>query len=435
MRYTLTVPTPPPPPISASSSGSGWPWWAWALLLAAVMAIAAASLLAPWNRWFGRVERWAFWRREWVRDRVRDHRGLVYLYAGLLAAVLVVWSLPSLLTRYPRVDAAARHTAITATRAGLAGILAVMGAGVGLAYTARTYRLSREGHLTDRYTKAVEQLGSDKIEVRLGGIYALGRLMRDSSTDQPTIMEVLAAYIRQHAPLSHRALAVSAAPTPSASTRPRLAGARRALRPVQPDQPDADVQAALTVLVRRTAVAAENPIDLIGTHLTGAQLDGANLTRARFSGANLANADLSEANLADADLVGANLTSTRLGGATLSGAQLDGANLTRARLGGATLTGARLGRANLTGANLDRANLTGAWLSRANLTGANLDQANLTGANLDQANLTDAHLWGANLTFAWLPEANLTRARLWRANLTDARLDQANLTDADLGGA
>src|SRR5664280_1195154 len=325
MRYTLTV--PPPPPISASSSGSGWPWWAWELLLVAAMALAAASLLAPWNRWFGRMERWAFWRREWVRDRVRDHRGLVYLYAGLLAAVLVVWSLPSLLTRHPRVDAAARHTAITATRTGLAGILAVMGAGVGLAYTARTYRLSREGHLTDRYTKAVEQLGSDKIEVRLGGIYALERLMHDSPTDQPTIVEVLAAYIRQHAPLSHPALAVSAAPAPSASTRPRLVGSRRAPRPVQPDRPDADVQAALTVLGRRTAVAAENPIDLTGTHLTGAQLDGANLTRARFS----------EANLTGARLWRANLTDARLGGANLTDARLWRANLTDARLGWASV--------------------------------------------------------------------------------------------------
>ena len=179
MRYTPTVTT--------------------LLLLVAVPTVVAASLLAP-SRWFGRVERWAFWRRESVRGRVQDRRDVAYLYAGLFAAVLVVWSLPSLLTRYPRVDAAARHTAITATRTGLAGILAVMGAGVGLAYTARTYRLSREGHITDRYTKAVEQLGSDKIEVRLGGIYALERLMRDSSTDQPTIVEVLAAYIRRHAP-------------------------------------------------------------------------------------------------------------------------------------------------------------------------------------------------------------------------------------------
>src|SRR5664280_2167429 len=203
MRYTLTVPTPPPP-ISASSSGSGWPWWAWALLLVAVMALAAASLLVPRPSWAGRVARWAFWRRKSVRERVRGRRGMVYLYAGLLAAaaaVLVVWPLPSLLTRHPRVvDAAARHTAITNTRTGLVATLAALGAGVGLAYTARTYRLSREGHLTDRYTKAVEQLGSDKIEVRLGGIYALERLMRDSSTDQPTIMEVLTAHIRQHAP-------------------------------------------------------------------------------------------------------------------------------------------------------------------------------------------------------------------------------------------
>src|SRR5664280_809230 len=128
MRYTVTMPTSQLALISASSSGSGWPWWAWALLLIAAMALAAASLLVPRNRWFGRVERWAFWRRESVRERVRDRRDLVYVYAGLfagVAAVLVVWPLPSLLTRHPRVaDAAARHTAITNTRTGLVATLA-----------------------------------------------------------------------------------------------------------------------------------------------------------------------------------------------------------------------------------------------------------------------------------------------------------------------
>ncbi|HEX2810453.1 MAG TPA: hypothetical protein VHN80_30175 [Kineosporiaceae bacterium] len=69
--------------------------------------------------------------------RVQDRRDLVYLYAGLFAAVLVVWPLPSLLTRHPRVDAAARHTAITNTRTGLVATLAVLGAGVGLALDAR----------------------------------------------------------------------------------------------------------------------------------------------------------------------------------------------------------------------------------------------------------------------------------------------------------
>ena len=30
--------------------------------------------------------------------------------------------------------------------------------------------MSQEGQITDRFTKAIEQLGSDKLEVRLGGI-------------------------------------------------------------------------------------------------------------------------------------------------------------------------------------------------------------------------------------------------------------------------
>ena len=83
-----------------------------------------------------------------MRERVRGRRGLVYLYVGLLtgvAAVLVVWPLPSLLTRHPRVvDAAgAAHRHHQHTRTGLVAMLAAGGAAVGLAYTARTYRLSR----------------------------------------------------------------------------------------------------------------------------------------------------------------------------------------------------------------------------------------------------------------------------------------------------
>ena len=35
-----------------------------------------------------------------------------------------------------------------------------------------TYRLTQQGQITERYTKAIEQLGSDKLDVRLGGIRA-----------------------------------------------------------------------------------------------------------------------------------------------------------------------------------------------------------------------------------------------------------------------
>jgi hypothetical protein len=59
--------------------------------------------------------------------------------------------------------------------------------------------LAKEGQVTDRYTAAVNNLGNGKMDVRLGGIYALQRIMQDSIRDQPTIANVLATYIRTHA--------------------------------------------------------------------------------------------------------------------------------------------------------------------------------------------------------------------------------------------
>jgi hypothetical protein len=61
----------------------------------------------------------------------------------------------------------------------------------------RTYELTEQGQVTDRCTKAIEQLASDKgLDVQTGGIYALERIAGDSPRDHPTVMEVLAAFIR-----------------------------------------------------------------------------------------------------------------------------------------------------------------------------------------------------------------------------------------------
>ncbi len=62
----------------------------------------------------------------------------------------------------------------------------------------RTFELTEQGQVTDRYTKAIEQLGSEKLDIRIGGIYALERIARDSARDQPTVIEVLTAFIREH---------------------------------------------------------------------------------------------------------------------------------------------------------------------------------------------------------------------------------------------
>jgi hypothetical protein len=129
--------------------------------------------------------------------------GLVAL-AALAAIMLAIWKLPSLL--YGDVSNASADARLqaasgfrTAFVAGLAG-LAALGS---LAMATRTYRLSQQGQITDRYTKAIEQLGSDKLDVRLGGIYALERLAIDSARDHPTVVEVLSAFVREHSDPTH----------------------------------------------------------------------------------------------------------------------------------------------------------------------------------------------------------------------------------------
>ena len=66
-----------------------------------------------------------------------------------------------------------------------------------LGQTSDNLRVSQEGQITDRFSRAVDQLGSDDLTVRLGGIYALERIARDSPRDYGPVMEVLTAFVRQ----------------------------------------------------------------------------------------------------------------------------------------------------------------------------------------------------------------------------------------------
>jgi hypothetical protein len=92
---------------------------------------------------------------------------------GFLAIAYVVLKLaPDWFAQTNGLDAKgrtdARQGVRTASLALLAGAIGVVGA----VYTARGYALNRAGQLTDRFTKAIEQLGHKELDVRLGGIYA-----------------------------------------------------------------------------------------------------------------------------------------------------------------------------------------------------------------------------------------------------------------------
>jgi uncharacterized protein YjbI with pentapeptide repeats len=258
-----------------------------------------------------------------------------------------------------------------------------------------------ERQLSEWFMRAIDQLGHPALDVRLGGIYSLERLAQESPEDHGPIIEILAAFVREHAPAPAR---------PGA----QAGGGDGHARGEHRARPATDVQAAVTILGRRTiAHDTEAPIGLPHTALAGAMLTGARLEGALLSGANLEGADLFKANLKAADLEAANLRGAGLLLANLNDTVLWGANLEGARLYGAALEGAALKGANLRGAGLTGANLKDAGLHSAVLAGADLTGANLEGAGLDGANLEGANLDGASLKGAVLLGAVYDASTIW----------------------
>jgi hypothetical protein len=228
-----------------------------------------------------------------------------------------------------------RNDARTTLLQGLGGLAVVVGATAAL----RQVRVASKGQVTERFTRAVDQLGHQSIDVRLGGIYALERITRDSEEDRSTIAEVLTAFVRGHAPWP-----------PSRPGQPPEDLPVEDIAPLQRWAPD--VQAALTVLGRREP-AFGSDLDLRHTDLRGANLRRAYLEDALLEGAFLQKANLSHALLRAAHFEDAHLHSALLYGARMRSAWLNGAQLQGAQLHGAKLYLTDLDHAQLQGAVYD----------------------------------------------------------------------------------
>ena len=289
-----------------------------------------------------RLARW--WRI--LGARLLRRLGLVGLVVlSLAVGVAVIYLVPpfvvDLSDRAGALTPDERVSAIIEERRSILALLAAIGAAVGIYYTHQRQQLDRDENRTERYSRAIEQLGHGSLEIRLGGIYALERIARDSVRDRMTITDVLSAFVREHTP--------PGTPGPSVED-PKIT----------PPALSTDVAAALAVLTRQYRDASYPSADLRGANLSDVVLHGGHLAGANLSGADLTDADLLLANLAGANLMDANLTDARLWGTFFTGADLTGANLTVA-----DLTRARLEGANLTDANLTEAKLEGAHSQRA----------------------------------------------------------------------
>ena len=228
----------------------------------------------------------------------------------------------------------------------------------GLIFTYNTFVLNREGQITDRFSKAVAQLGDEDVAVKLGGLYALERISKDSPRDYGSVLQIISAYVRTKSP------------------RNNLNGIKEdkqknttSLDKNPQERVETVTQTALTIIGR--AISAQD-LSFPDIDLSNSNLKGAKFVNARLNGANFEHADLSEADF-------------------------EFAVLDFARLNNTVIMGSNLDHANLEGVNLGNAQLIDSHLISANLRGVNLTSTILLNVNLTDANLEDAYLYGVNL--------------------------------------
>lgn len=332
-----------------------------------------------------------------TRDRRRATRTVGVAVAGVAAlAVLfvVLLVLPGMVVDHDlaggHLAAADRMSAVNDVRTTL--LQAVGGAVVlfGAYATWRQLRVSqdglnatREGHVTDRFSRAVEQLGSDKLDVRIGGIYALWRIADHSARDHEAVVSIMAAYLRTHLPWPPGEPGAPAADAPINSVRPLETRA-------------ADAQAALTCLGVLGQERGPGWLNVSFTDLRRADCDGLWLNGVNLDAACLEAASVYQVNLSGTSLIEANLRHAELGTSILHRARCLDADLRGARLVKADLREADFTGADLREANLRKARAHGALFVRADLRSADLRGCDLGGADLRHARLDGA--LASNLT-------------------------------------
>lgn len=230
--------------------------------------------------------------------------------------------------------------------------------------SAKNLAIALEGQITERFTKAIELLGSgESIAARLGGIYALERIAKDSEKDHWTIMEVLTSYIREVAPSNRGGVDVPGS-------------VEEALRTI--NKPLTDVQACLDVISRRKSECESKKqqlnliaVDLRRCSLIGAHLENAQIAHSRFDWAALNGAHLE----------GALLYGTHFERAFLQEAHFDGAELTKCNFESAWLIDTHFNNCKLADANFDKS-----VFRRTHFEGANLSTVKgITQEQIDRA--------------------------------------------------
>jgi hypothetical protein len=330
-------------------------------------------------------------RRVW-RDRPARHRAAAGLLAGAvgLAVLGVVFvAVPGVVVDHDLAGASVapqdRLSAVNEVRTTLLQVVGGVVVLFGAYATWRQLRVSQdglratqEGYVTDRFSRAVDQLGSEKLEVRIGGLHALWRIAEQSARDREAIISIQAAFLRTRLRW----------PPPDGAQAPGVDVPINDVAPLETRA--ADAQVALTALGVLCRHREQSWVNLSATDLRRADCDGLWLPEVNFDRACMEAAGLYRANLTQASLVSVNLRHADCKTAILRRARCVLADLRGARLVETDLRDADFTEADLREAKLRKADANGAVFRRADLRLADVRGTDLRTADLAQARLTGA---------------------------------------------
>ena len=251
----------------------------------------------------------------------------------------------------------------------MAGVLAVLQA---LASHRRAKAMedtnvhTEEGQRQERLRNAIEHLGHESASVRLGGVYELVLLARNSRESRKIVLDILCAHVRR-------------------ITR------EDKYRKEYKSKPSEEIQSLLSLIfVQEREIFKDLKSNLNGSWLNGAILNGAQMQRIILHEAHMQGAELKKAHLQGAVLDGAQMQRTILRGAHMQGAKFYFAHLQESKLEKAHLQGAVFHGTNMQLTILNETQMQGAVLSGVQMQGAEFNRTKMQGvtSNDDQADFS-----------------------------------------------
>lgn len=369
--------------------------------------------------------------------------GALLLSALFSVGIYLIWSLVS------RVVSGGSDT-VPAASAALTAIAAIFGAAfltwrtVVAHWQARAslaqVSIARESHYTTLFTKAVEQLGATRdvkrraiddgdnpptlydytetepnLEVRLGAIYALERIAKDSERDRAPILEVFCSYVRN----------------------PQNCGNAVELKDIPDDQikfrewknqlhpPRIDIKACIRILSGE--LAANQNGDLSRSNLQNhIFIDGA-LAGTNFDGSNLGASSFNNFNVDNSRFNRAIIVAVTFQNCLIRNADLDEARFSHVRFEACHLTSSQAHRTQFSTSIVQSSDWQNASFESSRFSSVIFVNSNLPGASFRDGVLDSVQFVQATLNFASFKNAYLNDVVFSHSEITGASFEGATL--------